>query len=432
MSARDPGNLSACVAAGFPTASDRMTVSSLMSRSAPRRRILNVTASIDPAAGGVSEAILRISKAVVGLGHEVEIVSADDPRSPWQEGLPFPVHLKGPPRGPLEAAPALDEWLAQNGGRFDAMISHGLWRDNSRATRVAARAAGRPYFVFPHGMLDPWFKRYYPLKHLKKCVFWWLREHAVLRDARAVLFTCEEEMRLARESFRPYACVERVVPLGTSEPPSNLMEQREAFARAFPELSGKRVILFLGRLHEKKGCDLLLRAFLGLLEAKPRETWAGLHLMIAGPCAQPEYLKSLKDIGARCEALSAGGVSFPGMLSGDLKWGALRRAEVFVLPSHQENFGIAVVEAMACGTPVLISRPVNIWREIEAGGAGFVDEDTVEGCARLLDRWLGLGADETQGMAERARRCFRDAFEITQTAVSLIDTILSFERSGVT
>ena len=398
---------------------------------ARKLRLLNVTASIDPAAGGVSEAILRISKAVVALGHEVEIVSADDPGSAWKTSLPLPAQLKGPPRGPLEAAPDLDEWLGQNAGRFDAIISHGLWRDNSRATRVAARVAGRPYFVFPHGMLDPWFKRYYPLKHLKKCIFWWLREYAVMRDARAVLFTCKEEMLLARESFRPYRCTERVVPLGTSEPPSNLEEQRGAFAEAFPELPGKRVILFLGRLHEKKGCDLLLRAFLGVLEAKPRETWAGLHVMIAGPCSQPDYLKSLKEIAAQCEALSPGSVSFPGMLSGDLKWGAIRQAEVFVLPSHQENFGIAVVEAMACGTPVLISRPVNIWREIEASGAGLVDEDTVEGCARVLERWLGLAEVDKIAMATKAIRSFQEDFEITQTAVSLIDTIRSFEHDEV-
>jgi glycosyltransferase involved in cell wall biosynthesis len=320
----------------------------------------------------------------------------------------------------------------QNCGRFDVIISHGLWRDNSRMTRRAAREAGRPYFIFPHGMLDPWFKRYYPLKHLQKSLFWRLTEHAVLRDARAVLFTCQEEMLLARDTFRPYACVERVVPLGTSEPPRNIEQQREAFSTAFSELQKKRVILFLGRLHEKKGCDLLLRAFLDLLESKPREMWSDLHLMVAGPCAHADYLGTLKQLAARCEAVSPGSVSFPGMLSGDLKWGAIRQAEVFILPSHQENFGIAVVEAMACGIPVLISRPVNIWREIEASGAGLVDDDTTEGCRRLLERWLALSEADKIAMSTRAIRSFQDDFEITQTAVSLIDTIRSFESSPFT
>ncbi len=395
-------------------------------------RILNVASSINPASGGISESILRLSKAVIDLGHEVEIVSVDDPDSAWKKNLQIPVQMKGPARGPLEYSREFNQWLVENCGRFDAIISHGIWRFNSRATRLAARAAGRPYFVFPHGMLDPWFKRYYPVKHLKKCLFWWFTEYSVLRDAQAVLFTCQEELLLAREGgFWPYRCVERVVPLGTSKPPENEEAQRRAFMDKFPELRDKRVLLFLGRLHEKKGCDLLLRAFLDLLETRPREVWGDLHLMIAGPCSHPDYLKMLKQLAAPCEALSPGSVSFPGMLTGDLKWGALRQAEVFVLPSHQENFGIAVVEALAVGTPVLISRPVNIWREIESSGAGIVDSDTVEGCSRLLARWLGLADEAKAEMAARAVRSFQQYFEITQTAVSLIDTIRSFHLGAV-
>jgi glycosyltransferase involved in cell wall biosynthesis len=390
-------------------------------------RILNVAASLNPAAGGIAESIVRLSKAVRKLGHAVESVSVDDPDNSWSAGLGVPVHLKGPPRGPLEYSSDFEKWLEQNTARFDVIISHGLWRYNSGAARKAARAADRPYFIFPHGMLDPWFKRYYPLKHLKKSVYWWTTEYAVLRDARAVLFTCDEERLLARESFRPYRCVERVVPLGTGEPPVNVAEQAAAYAKAFPQLPGKRVILFLGRLHEKKGCDLLLRAFLQLLESHPRESWGDLHLMIAGPCSQPDYLEGLKQLAAKCEALLPGSVSFPGMLSGDLKWGTLRQADVFVLPSHQENFGIAVVEALACGTPVLISRPVNIWREIEASGSGFVDEDTTEGTLRLLAKWLEQPGSARREMAAKAVAAFREKFEITQTAVSLIDTITSLD-----
>ena len=392
---------------------------------------MNVASSINPAAGGISESILRLSKAVMNLGHEVEIVSVDAPDSAWRKSLQVPVHLKGPPHGPLEYSRDFDQWLAQNSGRFDAIISHGLWRFNSHATRRAARSAGRPYFVFPHGMLDPWFKRYYPVKHFKKCVFWWLTEYSVLRDAQAVLFTCQEELLLARESFRPYQCVERVVPLGTSEPPENKEEQQKAFSEAFPQIRNKRVILFLGRLHEKKGCDLLLRAFLKLLESKPREMWRDLHVMLAGPCSHPDYLNLLKQLAGSCEVLSPGSVSFPGMLSGDLKWGAFRQAEVLVLPSHQENFGIAVVEALACGTPVLISRPVNIWREIESSGAGLVDSDTVEGCFRLLVQWLNLAEEDKIEMAAWALGSFKHYFEITQTAMSLIDTIKSFEPDSI-
>src|SRR5271170_7056686 len=96
-------------------------------------RLLNVASSIDPAAGGISESILRLSKAVIELGHEVETVSVDDPKSPWKSGIDVPIHLKGPIDGPLESSRDFDRWLAENCGRFDAIISHGLWRFNSRA-----------------------------------------------------------------------------------------------------------------------------------------------------------------------------------------------------------------------------------------------------------------------------------------------------------
>lgn len=399
---------------------------------ARRLRLLNVASSLDPAAGGISESIARMSRALIDLGHEVETVSVDDPTSRWRGALQVPVHLKGPPRGPLEYSHEFGRWLAKNAGRFDALISHGIWRFNSFATRRAAKAAGRPYFVFPHGMLDPWFKRYYPVKHLKKILFWWAMEYPVLRDAEAVLFTCQEELLLARESFWPYRCTERVVPLGTGKPPDDVVAQHKAFETKFPELRGKRIILFLGRLHEKKGCDLLLAGFLKLLEMKPSGTRRSLHLMMAGPCAHPEYLKRLQEIAGQCQALASGSVSFPGMLTGDLKWGALRSAEVFVLPSHQENFGVAVVEALACGTPVLISKPVNIWREIESAGAGLVDSDTVEGCLRLLEKWLSLSPAEIRDMKKKAIAAFANQFEITRTAFSLVETIKSFDPALVT
>src|SRR5437762_5411066 len=104
------------------------------------------------------------------------------------------------------------------------------------------------------------------------------------------------------------------------------------------------------------------------------------------------------------------------MLTGDTKWGALSAAEAFVLPSHQENFGIAVAEALACGTPVLISNKVNIWREIAADGAGFVDEDDEPGTARLLAKWLATPEGEREKMRRAAEQSFRTRFEVQMAA----------------
>ena len=114
-------------------------------------------------------------------------------------------------------------------------------------------------------------------------------------------------------------------------------------------------------------------------------------------------------------------IHWPGMLQGDMKWGAYHAAEVFCLPSHQEHSGIVVAESMACGKPVLISNKVNIWREIEADKAGFIDEDSVDGTVRNLHRWLALSANDYDQMAGRARQSFASRFHIDRAAARLLD-----------
>jgi glycosyltransferase involved in cell wall biosynthesis len=116
-------------------------------------------------------------------------------------------------------------------------------------------------------------------------------------------------------------------------------------------------------------------------------------------------------------------ITFTGMLTGNLKWGAFAAAEAFVLPSHQENFGIAVVEALACSTPVLISNKVNIWREIVNDDAGFADEDDRDGTTRLIERWIRTPAAERETMRVNARTCFERRFEINRAVDSLLQVL---------
>src|SRR5262249_6303466 len=128
---------------------------------------------------------------------------------------------------------------------FDAVVVNGLWQYHGFGTRLALRRLDMPYHVFTHGMLDPWFKRAYPLKHLKKWLYWPWAEYRVLRDAAGVLFTSEEERLLARQSFWLYHAKEHVVAYGTSAPPQNGDALREAFLATHPQLRGKRIVLFL-------------------------------------------------------------------------------------------------------------------------------------------------------------------------------------------
>jgi glycosyltransferase involved in cell wall biosynthesis len=242
----------------------------------------------------------------------------------------------------------------------------------------------------------------------------------VLRDAAAVLFTSEEERRLARESFALYRCREVVVNYGTTPPPPDLERAREEFLAAFPELREKRLLLFLGRLHEKKGCDLLIEAFAAVRNDADADP--SLHLVMAGPGADEEYVARLKRLAASVTK-DDGSITFPGLLTGNRKWGAFSAAEAFLLPSHQENFGIAVAEALGCGTPVLISDKVNIWREIEADGAGYVENDDLAGTTVLLKRWLATGPDVRAAMKDKAKECFARRFEIEHATDSLLKVL---------
>jgi glycosyltransferase involved in cell wall biosynthesis len=380
-------------------------------------KILRSIHTVNPALGGPIESVRQSSAILARRGHTVEIISLDAPDDPWVGDSPVPVHALGPGRGDYGYAPRFSSWIKERRAHYDAVVVHGIWQYNSFGVWRALSGTNTPYFVFPHGMLDPWFKRTYPLKHFKKLLYWPWGEYRVLRDAAAVLFTSEEERKLARESFSLYACNEVVVSYGTAAPAIDRESAREDFFEAFPTLRDQRFFLFLGRLHEKKGCDLLIEAFAALRNSS--DASSPMHLVLAGPCADEAYLRHLKQLAAANDA----SITFTGMLTGNRKWGAFSAAEAFILPSHQENFGIAVVEALACGTPVLISNQVNIWREIEADRAGYVENDDLAGTSTLLKRWLATPPGARAVMKENAKNSFARRFEIERATDSLLEIL---------
>ena len=373
--------------------------------------ILHVISSVDPAGGGPTEGIRQLGCSLTSAGHLVEVVSLDPPGASYLKDYTLPVYAMGPAILKYAFSNRLIPWLRANHSHYDAVIVNGLWQFHSFAAWRTLRNSSTPYVLFTHGMLDPWFKKRYPLKHAKKWMYWPWAEYRVLRDAHAVLFTSEEERLLARKSFWLYSCKEVVTNYGTAKPTGNPELELQEFYSANPELRGKKLMLFMGRIHPKKGCDLLLDAFAKTLADDPQ--WC---LVIAGP-DQVEWQAKLRQRGERLGIASR--VTWMGMVRGAMKWGALRAAEVFVLPSHQENFGIVVAEALAAGTPVLISNKVNIWREIQADGAGIVAADTLAGTCELLQTYLGIGEEKRLNMRQCARKCFEERFEIERAAANL-------------
>jgi glycosyltransferase involved in cell wall biosynthesis len=380
-------------------------------------KILHIISSMNPAGGGPIEGIKQLGTTLMSQGHQVEVASLDPPGAPFLPQSPLPVHPLGPAQLKYGFSPRFVPWVRANAGRYDAVIVNGIWQFHSYGAWRALRNSSTPYVLVTHGMLDPWFKKHYPLKHIKKWMYWPWAEYRVLRDARAVLFTCEEERQSARSSFWLYRCNEMVVSYGTARPKGDPDSELREFFNHYPELRGKRLALFMGRIHPKKGCDLLIDAFAKVLGQQ--RDW---HLVIAGP----DQVGWREDLNYRAGQLGiAPRITWTGMLGGAPKWGALRAAEIFVLPSHQENFGIAVAEALAAGVPALISNRVNIWREIEADGAGLVSDDNLEGTCSLLQSYLDLPAEKKQAIRQAARECFEARFEIKKAAQTLHGVLTS-------
>src|SRR5262245_32686578 len=207
-------------------------------------RLLDVVSSVNPAQGGPIEGVKQHAHVARALGHEIEVATFDSWSAPHVAEFPGPVHALGPALGVrglrnYRYAPKAAAWLALHAARYDAVIVHGLWQYQTLAVWRALRGTSVPYFVYPHGMLDPWFKRTYPAKHAKKWRYWHAVERRVLRDARAVLFTSEEERELAPQSFGPYEARTAVVGYGTTATEGDPRLQLDAFLTRFPSLSGK-------------------------------------------------------------------------------------------------------------------------------------------------------------------------------------------------
>jgi glycosyltransferase involved in cell wall biosynthesis len=240
---------------------------------------------------------------------------------------------------------------------------------------------------------------------------WLLADGRLLAGARAVLFTSEEERRLAEGVFFGPSYRGVTIGYGTTDIGGDAEAQAAAFRSAAGLAAGQRFLLFLSRIHPKKGCDLLIDAFAAVARRYP-----GISLVMAGPDQvgwrrQLEEMAKRRGIGDR--------VLWPGLLRGDAKWGALRSAEAMILPSHQENFGMVVAETLACGTPVLISDKVNIWREVAEGECGLVAPDDAAGTKDLLERFLALDLAARQHMHEQARLTFQEHFDVRKMVVRL-------------
>jgi len=377
-------------------------------------KILRVITSMNPEHGGVVEAVSSMAKRFNSNDLTTDVLCFDEKDSKWilAEG-DYNIYGVGRRYTGYGINFAYFSWLIKNASSYDVVILDGLWQFHILGGYVL-KLLGVPYCVFTHGMLDPYFNKN-KLKYIKKLPFWFLVERNVISLANAVIFTCEDESQLAEKSFPYFVAEPRIATLGVQANAKDEAMLKSAFYSSFPDLINKRFILFLSRIHPKKGIDLLIDAV-----AKVNILPSDMVFVIAGPDQSGETEKlqrRAKELGVESR------FKWVGMLTGNIKWGAYAAAESFILPSHQENFGIVVAEALSTSTPVLITNKVNIWREIDAAGAGFVEDDDVDGVKNLLNRWFELTTKEKLVMTMNAKACYQNNFSI-ESAVADLEKVL--------
>ncbi len=368
-------------------------------------RILHVIASLAPRYGGPSKACLELCRELARRGEQVAIYTTnidgdgqlDVPldRPQWKDGIEiryFPVQTPRYYKFSFPLARALKAAIAH----YDIVHIHSLYLFPPTIAAYYCRRYGVPYLIRPHGTLDPYlFRRHRGRKWIYESLF----ERKNLNEAAAIHFTSLEEKELTRPLRIKTPGV--VVPIGVDLPDYEAATPTGEFRAARPETQDKKIVLFLGRLNFKKGLDLLAKAF-GQIGRRRED----VQLILAGPDGDGygaqirQWLKAERVLGQ---------TTFTGMLLGSQKMSAFRDADVFVLPSYTENFGIAVVEAMASGLPVVISNKINIWREVAEARAGLVVNCDVHEISNAL---LTLLVDPMRGkeMGKRGRRLVEKRF----------------------
>ncbi len=320
-------------------------------------RVLHVIPSLAERSGGPAAAIVPLCRALQKQGIEVEIVTTNEGRAEIKAAclladadVPvrfFPVQLGAS----YKYSRPLARWLGQNVKEFELVHVHAVFNHASVAAARACRRSAVPYVVRPLGTLDPWSMKQKPVR---KHLFWYLFAKRLLAASAAVHYTAAAEKTAAEAYFGMNHG--RVVPLGVDV---NGLQNPEGVANYFPILSGKRYVLVVSRLHAKKCLAELIDAFKSVRDQRWR-------LVIAGDGPR-EYVELLKGKADRSER-----IVFTGWVEGKQKEALMRGASLFALPSRQENFGLSVVEAMACGVPVMLTPQVNLAREIDDAGAGWI------------------------------------------------------------
>lgn len=336
--------------------------------------MIHIVPAIAEEASGPSYSVVRLCQSLIEVGENLTLVALD-----WSHLPSMPAFVKvfplavGPRR--LGRSPQMFRWLmrATTGGGIDVIHSHGMWQMNAVYPGWVAKVRNTKLIVSPRGALSPW-----ALSHGSpaKAIFWPLLQRPALAQASCFHATAESEYEEIRQlGFKqPVA----IIPNGIDVPEFVPKQHR-----------GLRTLLFLGRIHPKKGIDVLLNGWAAVMDRFP--DW---QVLIAGADTgygeRAGYLEEMKALAAE---LKLKRTAFLGPLYGSAKLAAYRNADLFILPTHSENFGMTVAEALAAGTPAMVTKGAP-WHGLETNRAGWWIEDGVDAIVAGLEGALVQPVDE--------------------------------------
>ena len=381
-------------------------------------RVLHVVASLSPEWGGPTKVVQGLTEALIEKGIEISIFA------PVNRGCKNNIVR---PKGAdvrlfkqtlfskiwTAYSPSLIRALYEEASKFDLIHIHEIWHFPHFAAYCIAKKLKKPFIITPHGAIEPWALNY---KAFKKKIFTILVQKRILNQASALHALTTKEVKYIRD-FGVKNQI-KVIPNGINIEEFKNLPPWQDLEKIYPELSDKRIILFLGRIHPKKGLDILARAF-----AKIARNRDDVRLLIVGPDSNG-YRKQIETILKREGVFKK--TIFTGILTGSKKMAALSRANVFILPSYSEGFSIAILEAMVCGLPVIITDRCN-FPEVVENAAGIIIKPNTEELKEALIKLL----DNTQLCKEMGRNGHKLVLEkftwdkIADKMINLYKSLLS-------
>ena len=373
-------------------------------------KILRIISSLDPKFGGPTRGIIETSKQLIDSGLETEILTLDKKKFNYSK---IKIHnISSYIFNKYKFSLKLIKWLNKNKNKYDFFIIHGLWQFQTLVARILLK---KKYVVFAHGQLDPFFKLNF-IKRIKKQLYWKLIEKKNLLNSRSLLITSIGEKNSLKNTYVDTSNIKKViVKYGIYKEKINEKKVLKKFYNKFPELKKNNFYLFLGRYHEKKGCEIIINSINSLKKN------FNSKILLAGPINKTKYEQKLLELIKKNKLQKI--ILFSNALYGDEKWGAIKASKAMLLPSHGENFGISLVEALSLKKPVITTDKVNISKIIKKFNAGLISKNNLNSFKLRLLEFENYKQRKLSLMSSNALTCFKKNFDLSNKSKSFSKTI---------